>query len=115
MSAAPDWTLLCGFPSSPYESHNTCMHSAHQSSTCFSILLPLFHSSTSHIAMSTLNTEDPHIPDQLVDQLTKGYDALASELKRVHEHSLHLENKLAWAKQQASLIFIAYFLLLLLP
>ena len=55
--------------------------------------------------MSTLDVEDPHIPDQLVDQLIKGYDALASELKRVHDHSLHLENKLAWAKQQASSIF----------
>jgi hypothetical protein len=51
-------------------------------------------------AMSTLDVEDPHVPDQLVDQLTAGYDALATELKRVHEHSRQLENKLAWAKRQ---------------
>jgi hypothetical protein len=50
--------------------------------------------------MSALDIKDPHVPDQLVDQLAKGYDALALELRRVHDVSRHLENKLAWAKQQ---------------
>jgi cell division septum initiation protein DivIVA len=52
--------------------------------------------------MSVAETGASHIPDQLVDQLAKGYDALAIELKRVHEQQQELENKLSWAKQQAS-------------
>jgi hypothetical protein len=53
--------------------------------------------------MSALDVDGPHVPDQLVDQLALGYDALAWEVKRVHEQRQTLENKLAWAKQQASL------------
>jgi cell division septum initiation protein DivIVA len=53
--------------------------------------------------MSALDMDDPHVPDQLVDQLARGYDALALEVKRIHEQRQNLENKLAWAKQQASL------------
>jgi cell division septum initiation protein DivIVA len=49
--------------------------------------------------MSTLDAEE-HVPDQLVDQLAKGYDSLYSEIKRLDEKSQELENKLAWAKQQ---------------
>ncbi len=52
--------------------------------------------------MSALDVDDPHVPDQLVDQLAKGYDTLALEVKRIHERRQNLENKLAWAKQQAS-------------
>jgi cell division septum initiation protein DivIVA len=49
--------------------------------------------------MSTLDVED-HVPDQLVDQLAKGYDSLYGEIRRLDERSQQLENKLAWAKQQ---------------
>jgi hypothetical protein len=49
--------------------------------------------------MSALDVDD-HVPDQLVDQLAKGYDSLYSEIKRLDEKSQQLENKLAWAKQQ---------------
>lgn len=63
--------------------------------------------------MSTLDVDDNHVPEQLVDQLAKGYDSLAIELKRVHELSRNLENRLAWAKQQVSLhlfFHLLYFL-----
>jgi hypothetical protein len=53
--------------------------------------------------MSALDVDGPHVPDQLVDQLAKGYDALALEVTRIHEQRQNLENKLAWAKQQASI------------
>jgi hypothetical protein len=49
--------------------------------------------------MSILDT-DPHVPNQLVEQLAKGYDALSLEMKRMQEYQRQLENKLAWAKQQ---------------
>jgi hypothetical protein len=52
--------------------------------------------------MSTAETGGSQIPEQVVEQLVKGYDALAVELKRVHEQQKELENKLSWAKQQAS-------------
>jgi hypothetical protein len=52
--------------------------------------------------MSIAETGGSQIPEQLVEQLAKGYDALAVELKRVHEQQKELENKLSWAKQQAS-------------
>jgi hypothetical protein len=52
--------------------------------------------------MSALDVDDPHVPDQLVDQLALGYDALTVEVKRILGQRQNLENKLAWAKQQAS-------------
>jgi hypothetical protein len=60
--------------------------------------------------MST-QLDDGLIPSQLVDQLAKGYDALACEMKSVHEYQRQLENQLAWAKQQVRLAtFIFSFL-----
>jgi hypothetical protein len=67
----------------------------------------LAFSAHSAVNMSAL-ADDSHVPDQLVDQLAKGYDALSLEMKRVHEHSRQLENKLSWAKQQASFPFISH-------
>ena len=50
--------------------------------------------------MSTVEYEVEHVPDQLVDQLVKGYDALSTEIRTLNEQRQELENKLAWAKQQ---------------
>jgi hypothetical protein len=52
--------------------------------------------------MSALDVDNPHVPDQLVGQLALGYDALAFQVKRILGQRQNLENKLAWAKQQAS-------------
>ena len=60
--------------------------------------------------MSTVEYEVEHVPDQLVDQLVKGYDALSTEIRTLNEQRQELENKLAWAKQQVrSAIFVATF------
>lgn len=45
-------------------------------------------------------SQDDPIPDQLVDQLIKGYDALGEEVRFLHEQRRALENRLSWAKQQ---------------
>jgi hypothetical protein len=50
--------------------------------------------------MSTPNGELAHVPDQLVEQLLKGYDALSIEIKLLDEQRRQLENKVSWAKQQ---------------
>jgi len=50
--------------------------------------------------MSAVDCEVDHVPDQLVDQLVKGYDALTAEVKTLNEQRQELENKLSWAKQQ---------------
>jgi len=50
--------------------------------------------------MSTVEYDVEHVPDQLVDQLVRGYDALSSEIRTLNEQRQELENKLAWAKQQ---------------
>lgn len=50
--------------------------------------------------MSTVDGEQYHVPEQLVDQLVKGYDALSLEIKLLDEQRLQLENRLSWAKQQ---------------
>jgi len=50
--------------------------------------------------MSTVEYEVEHVPDQLVDQLVRGYDALSAEIRALNEQRQQLENKLAWAKQQ---------------
>jgi cell division septum initiation protein DivIVA len=50
--------------------------------------------------MSTLQSERNYVPDQLVDQLVKGYDALSTEIKLLDEQRRELENRLSWAKQQ---------------
>ncbi|KAF2401003.1 hypothetical protein EJ06DRAFT_530083 [Trichodelitschia bisporula] len=47
-----------------------------------------------------MDTRSPEAPDQLVDQLVKGYDALSAELKLLQEQRRELENKLSWSKQQ---------------
>ena len=58
--------------------------------------------------MSTIECEVEHVPDQLVDQLVKGYDALSVEIRTLDEQRQELENKLAWAKQQVgSAIFVS--------
>jgi chaperonin cofactor prefoldin len=58
--------------------------------------------------MSTLEVEHSYVPDQLVDQLAKGYDALSVEIKLLDEQRQELENRLSWAKQQVRL-FYAFF------
>jgi cell division septum initiation protein DivIVA len=50
--------------------------------------------------MSTVEYEVEHVPDQLVDQLVKGFDALSTEIRTLNEQRQELERKLAWAKQQ---------------
>ncbi|KIW00616.1 uncharacterized protein PV09_07813 [Verruconis gallopava] len=51
--------------------------------------------------MSALDvTENNFVPDQLVDQLVKGYDALSVEIKVLDDQRRDLENRLSWAKQQ---------------
>lgn len=50
--------------------------------------------------MSTADYEVEHVPDQLVDQLVGGYDALTAEITTLNEQRQELENKLSWAKQQ---------------
>ena len=50
--------------------------------------------------MSNLDGEPAHVPDQLVEQLLKGYDALSVEIKLLDEQRRQLENKVSWAKQQ---------------
>ena len=49
--------------------------------------------------MSAVETED-HVPEQLVEQVSRGYDALAIEVARYQARQRDLENKLSWAKQQ---------------
>jgi hypothetical protein len=62
--------------------------------------LPRKKSTSSDHTMSTVDYEAEHVPDQLVDQLVKGYDALTAEVKALNERRQELENKLSWAKQQ---------------
>lgn len=50
--------------------------------------------------MSNLNDESSHFPDQLIDQLLKGYDALTTEIRLLDEQRKELENKVSWSKQQ---------------
>lgn len=50
--------------------------------------------------MSTVDYDVEHVPDQLVDQLVRGYDALTAEIRTLNEQRQQLENKLSWAKQQ---------------
>lgn len=40
------------------------------------------------------------IPEQLVEQLMRGYDALNVEYRLLDDQRRELENKLSWAKQQ---------------
>jgi hypothetical protein len=50
--------------------------------------------------MSNVNENSTHVPDQLVDQLLKGYDSLNIEIKLLDEQRRELENKVSWSKQQ---------------
>ena len=50
--------------------------------------------------MSTLEVERNYVPEELVNQLVKGYDALSVEMKILDEQRRELENRLSWAKQQ---------------
>jgi hypothetical protein len=50
--------------------------------------------------MSNPNSAQAFAPDQLVDQLLKGYDALSVEIKLLDEQRRELENKVSWSKQQ---------------
>ena len=53
--------------------------------------------------MSAKDEEVSQVPDQLMEQLLKGYDALHTEFKLLNDQHRELENKLAWAKQQVGL------------
>jgi hypothetical protein len=57
--------------------------------------------------MSNLNGDQPHAPDQLLDQLLKGYDALSLEIQLLDEQRRELENKVSWSKQQVCLPFFS--------
>jgi len=48
------------------------------------------------------------VPDQLLEQLLKGYDALHVEFKLLNDQRRELENKLSWAKQQVSIHIIFF-------
>ncbi len=52
--------------------------------------------------MSAKEEEVSQVPDQLMEQLLKGYDSLHAEFKFLNDQYRELENKLAWAKQQVS-------------
>lgn len=52
--------------------------------------------------MSNINDEPAHVPEQLVDQLLKGYESLHVEIKHLDEQRRELENKVSWSKQQVS-------------
>lgn len=50
--------------------------------------------------MSNINENPAHVPEQLVDQLLKGYESLQVEIKHLDEQRRELENKVSWSKQQ---------------
>jgi hypothetical protein len=50
--------------------------------------------------MANVNEDSTHVPEQLVDQLLKGYDSLQTEIKLLDEQRRELENKVSWSKQQ---------------
>lgn len=52
--------------------------------------------------MSMKDEETSQVPDQLMEQLLKGYDALHVEVKLLNERQQELERKLALATQQVS-------------
>lgn len=54
--------------------------------------------------MSNTNEEAAHVPEQLVDQLLKGYESLQVEIKLLDEQRRELENKVSWSKQQVRTI-----------
>lgn len=41
-----------------------------------------------------------NIPEQLAEQLMRGYEALNTECQTLNDQRRELENKLSWAKQQ---------------
>ncbi|KAF1991945.1 hypothetical protein K402DRAFT_345496, partial [Aulographum hederae CBS 113979] len=47
-----------------------------------------------------MDKDSSDVPDQLLEQLLKGYDALHVEFKLLNDQRRELENKLSWAKQQ---------------
>jgi hypothetical protein len=50
--------------------------------------------------MQNVNEDSTHVPEQLVDQLLKGYDSLQTEIKLLDKQRRELENKVSWSKQQ---------------
>jgi hypothetical protein len=58
--------------------------------------------------MSAIETESSHVPEQLVQQLLKGYDGLIFEVKALNEQRSELENKVSWAKQQVQNIVFMF-------
>ena len=61
--------------------------------------------------MPTVENEVEHVPDQLIDQLVKGYDALSTEIKTLNEQRQEMENKLAWMKQQVRITILPPYLI----
>lgn len=59
------------------------------------------------MSMSNANEEPAHVPDQLVDQLLKGYEALNVEIKHLDEQRRELENKVSWSKQQVRILTLS--------
>jgi hypothetical protein len=55
--------------------------------------------------MSNVNEDSTHVPEQLVDQLLKGYDSLQTEIRLLDEQRRELENKVSWSKQQVRTSF----------
>lgn len=62
--------------------------------------------------MSMLEVEQHSVPEELVNQLVKGYDALSVEIKLLDEQRRQLENRLSWAKQQVRRYFFHIVLLM---
>lgn len=54
--------------------------------------------------MSSRDEETSQVPDQLMDQLLKGYDSLHLEFKLLNDKRRELDRKLSWAKQQVRLV-----------
>jgi hypothetical protein len=48
----------------------------------------------------SMEKDGDHIPDQLIQQLLHGYDALIAEVRVLNEQRREFENKISWAKQQ---------------
>jgi hypothetical protein len=57
--------------------------------------------------MSAVNEDAIHLPEQLVDQLLKGYDSLTTEIRLLDEQRRQLENKVSWSKQQVRRLFLS--------
>lgn len=59
--------------------------------------------------MSAVEFDHRNVPEELVNQLVKGYDALRAEIKILDEQRRELENRVGWAKQQVCHVLFRLF------